>query len=150
MPDAAFVNGGGVRTNLLAGNVTRADLINVNPFNNQLCYTQVTGQDLLDALELSARAYPKPLGDFLQVSEGLTFTIRTDIDSPVILNGNEFAGFKDGAERRVRRVTLHGKAIDPQPPTRWCAIRTTSWTAAGHIACLRKTPSRFWAWTTMR
>lgn len=112
MPDVAFVNGG-VRTNLLAGNVTRADLINVNPFNNQLCYTQVTGQDLLDALELSARAYPEPLGDFLQVSEGLTFTIRTDIDSPVILNGNEFAGFKDGAERRVRRVTLHGKAIDP-------------------------------------
>ena len=113
MPDVAFVNGGGVRTNLLAGNVTRADLINVNPFNNQLCYTQVTGQDLLDALELSARAYPEPLGDFLQVSEGLTFTIRTDIDSPVILSGNEFAGFKDGAERRVRRVTLHGKAIDP-------------------------------------
>lgn len=111
--DVAFVNGGGVRTDLKAGDITRGDLINVNPFCNQLCYTQILGQDLLDALELSARSWPEGSGDFLQVSEGLSFAIRTDIDSPVMISGGAFAGIDDTKERRVRRVTLHGKAIDP-------------------------------------
>ena len=111
--DIAFVNGGGVRTDVKAGSITRGDLINVNPFCNQLCYTQILGQDLLDALELSARSWPEGSGDFLQVSEGLSFTIRTDIDSPAMISGGAFAGIDDTKERRVRRVTLHGKAINP-------------------------------------
>lgn len=36
MADIAFVSGGGVRANLNRGNVTKGDLINVNPLNNQL------------------------------------------------------------------------------------------------------------------
>ena len=75
MADIAFVNGGGVRANLNSGNVTKGNLINVNPFNNQLCYTSVSGQDLLDALELSASSLPESNGDFLQISEGLEFVI---------------------------------------------------------------------------
>lgn len=114
MADIAFVNGGGVRANLNRGNVTKGDLINVNPFNNQLCYTSVSGQDLLDALELSASSLPESNGDFLQVSEGLEFVIRTDIDSPVLRSGSMFVGIDDAKERRVRRAQLHGKAIDPQ------------------------------------
>ena len=114
MADIAFVNGGGVRANLNRGNVTKGDLINVNPFNNQLCYTSVSGQDLLDALELSAGSLPESNGDFLQVSEGLEFVIRTDIDSPVLRSGSMFVGIDDAKERRVRRAKLHGKAIDPQ------------------------------------
>lgn len=43
MADIAFVNGGGVRANLNRGNVTKGNLINVNPFNNQLCYTSGFG-----------------------------------------------------------------------------------------------------------
>lgn len=114
MADIAFVNGGGVRANLNRGNVTKGDLINVNPFNNQLCYTSVSGQDLLDALELSASSLPESNGDFLQVSEGLEFVIRTDIDSPVLRSGSTFVGIDDAKERRVRRAKLHSKAIDPQ------------------------------------
>lgn len=110
--DIAFVNGGGVRSDIQAGDVTRGSLINVNPFNNQLCYTQVLGQDLLDALEVSASSLPEPSGDFLQVSEGLSFAVRTDIDSPVKGSGSGTT-IDDSLERRVRRVTLHGKAIDP-------------------------------------
>lgn len=114
MADFAFVNGGGVRANLSKGNVTKGDLINVNPFNNQLCYTSILGQDLLDALEVSASKLPQPNGDFLQVSEGLSFAIRTDIDTPVVRAGSAAVSINDSAERRIRRVTLHGKAIDPQ------------------------------------
>lgn len=110
--DIAFTNGGGVRSNLPSGEITRGDLINVNPFNNQLCYTQVSGKDLLDALEVSVSSLPEPSGDFLQISEGLSFTVRTDIDSPV-LGGSAFSGIDEAAERRVRRATLHGKDIDP-------------------------------------
>lgn len=110
--DVAFVNGGGIRSNLAKGDITRGGLIDVNPFNNQLCYTQVLGQDLLDALEVSVSSIPEPAGDFLQVSEGFSFAVRTDIESPVCGSGS-VVSIDVSAERRVRRVTLHGKAIDP-------------------------------------
>lgn len=112
--DLALINGAGLRANLHKGNVTKGDLINVNPYNNQLCYTSVLGQDLLDAFEISASKLPDTNGNFLQVSEGVSLTIRTDIDSPVIYEGANVTGIDDAKERRVRRVTLHGKALDPQ------------------------------------
>ena len=114
MADLALINGAGLRANLQKGNVTKGDLINVNPYNNQLCYTSVLGQDLLDTFEISASKLPDMNGNFLQVSEGVSLTIRTDIDSPVIYEGTSVTGIDDAKERRVRRVTLHGKALDPQ------------------------------------
>ena len=38
MADIGFVNGGGIRANIEPGDVTYGDLINVQPYNNQLCY----------------------------------------------------------------------------------------------------------------
>lgn len=110
--DFAFVNGGGIRKNIKAGDITAGNLIDVNPFNNQLCYTEITGQDLLDALELSVSLYPDPYGEFLQISEGLKFTARTDIPSPVKRSGTKVTGIDPNMERRVRNVTLHDSAID--------------------------------------
>lgn len=110
--DLAIVNGGGVRANLSAGEITAGDLINVNPFNNQLCYTDVNGQDLLDALEISVSSYPDPLGDFLQVSEGLTVIARSDISSPVHFENN-VATIDANATRRILHAKLYGTDIDP-------------------------------------
>ena len=112
--DLALINGAGLRSNLQKGNITKGDLINVNPYNNQLCYTSVLGQDLLDAFEISASKLPDMNGDFLQVSEGVSLTIRTNIDSPVMYEGTNVTGIDNAKERRVQRVTLHGKALDPQ------------------------------------
>ena len=44
MADIAFVNGGGVRANLNRGNVTKGDLINVNPFKRRVRRAKLHGK----------------------------------------------------------------------------------------------------------
>ena len=51
-----------------AGEVTRKDLMDVNPWNNAMCVIEATGQQILDALEHGARNNPEENGGFLQVS----------------------------------------------------------------------------------
>jgi len=107
--DIGFSNGGGVRADIAAGNVTYGDIINVFPFNNALCVMEVTGQQVLDALEMASRNCPGENGGFLQVS-GLTYTVDTTVPSTVTVNDKgEFTGVT-GA-RRVSNVMVGGKAI---------------------------------------
>ena len=54
--DIAFANGGGIRADVAAGAVTRKNLMDVNAFGNTMCVLEVTGQQILDALEWSAHA----------------------------------------------------------------------------------------------
>ena len=61
--DVAFVNGGGVRADINAGDITYGDIINVHPFGNSACLVEVTGQQLKDALELGSAAYPGESGE---------------------------------------------------------------------------------------
>ena len=53
--DVAVVNGGGIRTDIFAGDITYNNIINVHPYGNELCVVEVTGQQILDALEMGAR-----------------------------------------------------------------------------------------------
>ena len=110
--DVAFVNGGGVRADLEIGDITYGDIIKVHPFGNMACLVEVTGQQILDALELGYSQIPGELGGFLQVA-GLTCDVDATIPSPVVRNDkNEFVEV-DG-ERRVSNVMIGGKAIDPE------------------------------------
>ncbi len=72
--DAAVVNGGGIRANLPAGQLTRADLMTVFPFGNTLVKLEIRGAAIHEMLEHSVEYLPAPFGGFLQVS-GLTFTL---------------------------------------------------------------------------
>ena len=56
--DVAFVNGGGIRAGIAAGEITYEDIINVHPFGNELCVAEVSGRELLNALEMGASDYP--------------------------------------------------------------------------------------------
>lgn len=108
--DVAFVNGGGVRADIAAGDITYEDIINVHPFGNEACLVETTGQDILDALEFGARSYPDENGGFLQVS-GLTYTIDASIPSSATTNDeNEFTGV-DGAYR-VSNVMVGDQPLD--------------------------------------
>ena len=110
--DIAFVNGGGVRVNIEAGDITLNDILKVHPFGNAMCVIEVSGQQILDALEWGARAVPGENGGFLQVS-GLTYEIHTYIDTPCKQDENTlFAGIE--GERRVQNVLVNGKPIDPK------------------------------------
>ncbi len=109
--DAALINGGSFRSGLPQGVWTRKTLLTLFPFGNQAVLRSVSGQQLLDALELSVSHAPEENGGFLQVS-GLTFVYDPTLPSPVKLDeqGN-FAGIQ--GKRRVSQVMLGGRPLDP-------------------------------------
>ena len=109
--DIAFVNGGGVRANIEAGEITYGEILNVHPFGNSACLVEASGQEILDALEMGARALPDENGGFLHVS-GLTYEIDASIPSPVVLD-NEETFVEISGDRRVKNVLVGGKPIDP-------------------------------------
>ena len=110
--DIAINGGGGIRASIPAGNVTREDILKVNPFGNSLCVIQVTGQQLLDALEWGSRAVPSEDGGFLQVS-GLSYEVHTGVESPCLKDDKGmFAGIE--GERRVQNVLVGEEPLDPE------------------------------------
>lgn len=108
--DIAFVNGGGIRANIEKGDITYAEIIAVHPFGNSACLIEVSGQQILDALELGAANTPEESGGFLQVS-GLTYEIHTYIPSSVVLTDNKEFVKVDG-EYRVKNVMVGGEPLD--------------------------------------
>ncbi len=107
--DVGLANGGGVRADVDAGELTYQDLLSVQPYGNELCLVEATGQEILDALELGAHLYPESSGGFLQVS-GVTFTIDASIPSSVKLSEQgAFLGV-DGPYR-VTDVKIGGKDL---------------------------------------
>ena len=110
--DIAFVNGGGIRKDLKAGNITLNDLLSVFPFGNTLCVVEVTGQQILDALEWGARSVPSETGGFLQVS-GISYSVDTTVESSCKKDENGLFMSVEGA-RRVGNVLVGGEPIDPE------------------------------------
>lgn len=79
IPDVtiALQNGGGIRASIEKGPITMGDVRTVLPFDNALVALEVTGEELLRALEHSVRLYPEQNGGFLQVS-GIKFAFDPD------------------------------------------------------------------------
>ena len=110
--DIGVINGGAARVSISAGDITYNDILSVYPFGNYMCVIEVTGQQILDALEWGASAIPGETGGFLQVS-GLTYEIHSYIESPCQSDENGmFTGIQ--GERRVRNVMVGDDPIDPQ------------------------------------
>lgn len=110
--DIAFVNGGGVRANIEAGDITYGQILNVHPFGNMACVVEATGQQILDALEMSSRTLPDECGGFLQVS-GLTYEINVGVESTVVVD-DEGSFIEVAGDRRVQNVLVDGVPIDPE------------------------------------
>ncbi len=108
--DVAIVNGGGVRVNIAAGNITLNDILKVHPFGNAMCVIEVTGQQILDALEFGAKDVPSEFGGFLQVS-GMTYEIHTYIPSSVKMDEAKMFVAVEG-EYRVKNVMVGGEPLD--------------------------------------
>ncbi len=111
--DIAFINGGGIRAPLPAGDLTLNDILIVHPFGNALTVIEVTGQQVLDALEWSVHSLPGEFGGFDQVS-GITFEVDAEIPSPAVQDEHSmFDHIDDTMERRVRNVMVGGEPLDP-------------------------------------
>jgi 5'-nucleotidase/UDP-sugar diphosphatase len=74
--DFGVMNSGGVRDSIEAGDVTYKDVLTVQPFGNIVTYTDMTGQEVLDYLNVVATkpvdsgAYAQFAGISMTVSEG--------------------------------------------------------------------------------
>ncbi len=102
--DIAFVNGGGIRAKIPAGDITFGQIISVHPFGNSLCVAEVTGQQILDALEFGVSKLPGEFGGFLHVS-GLKFVVDMKVESPVKTDEKGMFVSVEG-ERRVKDVEV--------------------------------------------
>lgn len=112
--DVGLMNGGGIRDSIKPGDVTFNDLISVYPWNNLVCVSEVTGQQLADLLEHCMRFYPVEAGVYQQVS-GLTFTLKAYIPTPVVVdNDNNF--IKVEGERRVSDIKVLNKETGEYEP----------------------------------
>ena len=117
LPIIAMQNGGGIRTRLCRGNITRENSIRVLPFDNKLYFARITPAVLYKAMEngvsriLGQDPYTGRLqgaaGRFPQISG---FTLDYDPDAP--------------GGQRVRAITLEGEEtpLDPQDRTRVIVI----------------------------
>ncbi len=73
---------------------------------------EVTGQDILDALEWGAATVPEENGAFLQVS-GMSYEIDSSIDSSCTMDENSMFTGVSGA-RRVKNVMIGDEPVDPE------------------------------------
>jgi 5'-nucleotidase len=66
--DVALTNGGGIRASIEAGDITLGDVLTAFPFTNVLTNIEVTGAELMAALEHGVKDYPATAGHFPHVS----------------------------------------------------------------------------------
>jgi cyclophilin family peptidyl-prolyl cis-trans isomerase len=83
-----YINGGSLRADILAGDVTFNHLLNVLPFNNSIVLAEITGQTLKDMMEMAVMSWPAEAGSFPHLA-GLRFSVNTAIPSSVVLNEQE-------------------------------------------------------------
>ncbi|WEJ34357.1 bifunctional metallophosphatase/5'-nucleotidase [Devosia sp. SD17-2] len=69
----AFQNGGGIRASIDAGEITVGDVLTVLPFSNTLATVQISGADVIEALENGVSDIENGAGRFAQVS-GLKYS----------------------------------------------------------------------------
>lgn len=85
--DFAVMNSGGVRDSIDAGNVTYKDVLKVQPFANILTYTDMTGAEVLDYLNVVATK-PVDSGAYAQFA-GISMTVSDGKVSNVVIGDKQ-------------------------------------------------------------
>ena len=113
--DVAIINGGGIRADIAAGDITYKDLVSVFPWNNELCVIEATGQQIKDALELGAKNYPEENGGFMQVS-GMKYVIDASVPSSVVTDEQTGMFEKVDGTYRVKDIQVWNTARTKYEP----------------------------------
>ena len=93
----AIANSGGLRASIDAGEITMGEVLTVLPFQNTLSTFQVTGAQLMEALENGVSQVEEGAGRFPQVA-GMTYT----------------ADLSQEPGSRITEVTVGGEPLDPE------------------------------------
>jgi len=91
--DFAFVNGGNIRTELPAGELTREHILTVLPFTNFLHIVSLSGLEVIELFEFIA-TIPQGNGGFPQFSSEVRYTLNL-------------------SERTITNLTIGGVPVDP-------------------------------------
>lgn len=94
--DVGITNGGGIREAVEAGPITLEDVLTLLPFENTVVTIEMTGAEIIAALEHGVSQYPELWGGFPHVSQ-LAFTFDATQEP-----GN-----------RIVEVLYQGEPIDP-------------------------------------
>lgn len=95
--DIAFAIAGGIGGEIAPGPITKRDILSIGRVNSNFAVYEMTGADIVEALEFKCAEYPEPSGNFLQVS-GISF----------VLDGKKAAG------ERITEVTVNGEPLELQ------------------------------------
>ncbi|MCK8060184.1 MULTISPECIES: 5'-nucleotidase C-terminal domain-containing protein [unclassified Fusibacter] len=93
--DVAFTNGGGIRSSIDVGPVTKGEVLTVLPYGNTVRVIELTGADIWAAIENGVDEYPSAKGAFPHIA-GMT----------VKFDSTKAAG------SRVTEIMVAGNAID--------------------------------------
>jgi 5'-nucleotidase len=109
--DVALMNGGSIRADIPAGDITVADINSTLPFVNFIVMAELDGKTLRETLEHSLSFYPDETGGFLQVS-GIKLTY----------NPNAAAG------ARITSIEVNGKPLEESAIYK---VATNDWISGG-------------------
>lgn len=126
-----WVNGGSIRANLDSGAISSNELMQVLPFQNQTVLGEVTGQEILDALEMGVRTLPTSSGGFAQVS-GLSYEVNCTIPSSVVLDSTEIFHHVSGARRVYNVRIVSGEGSVALEADKIYTIASSSFTLCNH------------------
>ena len=107
--DIAFINGSGLRDDIKEGEISYKDIFSVCPFSNQLCVSELTGQQIMDMLEWSSSRLPEE-STLMQVS-GMSYEIDVTVPSPCSVDSNGWFASVDG-KRRVSNIMIGDEPLD--------------------------------------
>jgi 2',3'-cyclic-nucleotide 2'-phosphodiesterase (5'-nucleotidase family) len=108
--DVAILNAGSIRNDLLKGDITYENILDVLPFSNKIIVLEIKGAEILNILEFGMRTLPGISSRFSQVS-GIKFKVDDSIPSPVVVNDIE-SFVKVEGERRVYDVYIGNEKLD--------------------------------------
>ena len=105
--DVGIMNSGGVRDSIQPGDVTYKDILKVHPFGNIVSYAELSGQELLDYLNVVA---------------------LKEVDSGAYAQYAGISMVVDRQNKRVENVKIQGKPLDLKKTYR---LSVPSYNAAG-------------------
>lgn len=110
--DVAVMNGGGIRNEAITGELSYLSCKEIHTFGNVACLLQVTGQQLLDALEWGSKGITADgsgeNGSLLHVS-GLKYTLDLSYDSTVQFDDKDVWTGPPIGEYRVKDIQILNK-----------------------------------------
>jgi 2',3'-cyclic-nucleotide 2'-phosphodiesterase (5'-nucleotidase family) len=112
--DIGYINGGNLRAEIPAGDITFNNMLNLLPFNNSVVLAEISGQTIKDMMEMAMKIWPEENGAFPHIS-GITFSVNTSIPSSVVLNEQEeFVGVT--GQYRVYDIKIFDKETEKYQP----------------------------------